>query len=94
MCMSSFTQYHPRPVKADTAHRPTGAPASTAEADPNLYGPKPTPPEWDQPAAPVADHDHHAVSDAVVSIAGAKTQEAGGVIVELSNGTRLLICPV
>jgi hypothetical protein len=42
----------------------------------------------------VGDHDHHVVDDAIVSIAGAKTQAAGGVIVELSNGTRLLICPV
>ena len=90
--MSSFTQYHPRPVKSDTGHRPEGAPASAAEADPNLYGPKPTPPEWQQPTAPVADS--RAVDDAIVSIAGAKTQAAGGVIVELSNGTRLLICPV
>lgn len=90
--MSSFTQYHPRPVKADTSHRPAGAPESAAEADPNLYGPKPTPPEWHQHAAPAADT--RADDKAVVSISGANTQAAGGVIVELSNGTRLLICPV
>ena len=94
MCMSGFTQYHPRPVKTDPTHRPAGAPVSTAEEDPNLYGPKPTPPEWQQEPVPVADHDHHVVDDAIVSIAGAKTQAAGGVIVELSSGTRLLICPV
>jgi hypothetical protein len=47
---------------------------------------------WEEPAAPAADS--RAVDDAIVSIAGAKTQAAAGVVVELSNGTRLLICPV
>ena len=93
MCMSSATQYHPRPVRADTIPRPQGAPPSTAASDTNLYGPKPIPPEWleaSEPAAPAAAES----LQQIVSVAGAKTQDAGGVIVELSNGTRLLICPV
>ena len=92
MCMSGFTQYHPRPVKTDTQFRTEGTVETAADHDPNLYGPKPQPFVWEEQAAPAADS--HAVDDAIVSIAGAKTQAAGGVIVELSNGTRLLICPV
>lgn len=92
MCMSSFTQYHPRPVVTDTVHRPAGAPPSSAETDPNLFGPKPVPPEWHGPEAS-APLSEEAASE-IVSVAGAKTQPAGGVIVELSNGTRLLVCPV
>jgi hypothetical protein len=30
----------------------------------------------------------------ISSVSGGKTVDASGVIVELSNGTRLLICPV
>ena len=92
MCMSGFTQYHPRPVKTDPQCRPDGAAENAADHDPNLYGPKPQPFVWEEPVAPAADS--RAVDDAIVAIAGAKTQAAGGVIVELSNGTRLLICPV
>ena len=92
MCMSGFTQYHPRPVKTDTQFRAEGAADTAADHDPNLYGPKPQPFVWEEPATPT--EDSRAVDDAIVSIAGAKTQAAGGVIVELSNGTRLLICPV
>jgi hypothetical protein len=92
MCMSSLTHYHPRPVRADTVHRPQGAPKSAAESDPNLFGPKPTPPEWLQAAPTPAVAEE--LTNEIVSVAGARTQAAGGVIVELSNGTRLLICPV
>jgi hypothetical protein len=92
MCMSGFTQYHPRPIKTDTQTRSGGATETAADNDPNLFGPRPQPFVWDEPAAPTADS--RTVDDAVVSIAGVKTQAAGGVIVELSNGTRLLICPV
>ena len=94
MCMSSATQYHPRPVRADTIHRPQGAPASTAERDPNLYGHKPVPPKWLDAVEPAAATAPVESLQEIVSVAGAKTQDAGGVIVELSNGTRLLICPV
>ena len=93
MCMSSATQYHPRPVRADSVHRPQGAPASTAESDHNLYGPKPVPPEWLEAVEPPTTPAVESLQQ-IVSVAGAKTQDAGGVIVELSNGTRLLICPV
>ena len=94
MCMSSATQYHPRPVRADTIHRPEGAPASTAASDTKLYGPKPVPPEWLDAVEPPVVRDPVESLQEIVSVAGAKTQDAGGVIVELSNGTRLLICPV
>jgi hypothetical protein len=57
-----------------------------------LYGPTPKPFEPEEPAERAADT--RAIDDAVVSIAGATAQAAGGVIVELSNGTRLLICSV
>ena len=94
MCMSSATQYHPRPVRADTIHRPEGAPDSTAASDTNLFGPKPVPPQWLKAAeAPMAAAPVESLEQ-IVSVAGARTQDAGGVIVELSNGTRLLICPV
>ena len=92
MCMSGVTQYHPRPVRPDAPHRHESTTASAADLDPNLYGPTPKPFEPEEPAERAADT--RAIDDAVVSIAGAKTQAAGGVIVELSNGTRLLICPV
>jgi hypothetical protein len=91
MCMSSYAEYHPRPVLEEPVHRPEGAAVSSAEADMNLFGPKPMPPAW-------THHAHADESDgmqaAISSVSGGKTQEAGGVIVELSNGTRLLICPV
>ena len=92
MCMSGFTQYHPRPIKTDTQFRSDGAAETAADHDPNLYGPRPQPFVREEPTTPNADSP--TVDDAIVSIAGAKTQAAGGVIVELSSGTRLLICPV
>lgn len=92
MCMSGVTQYHPRPVRPDAPHRHESTTESAADLDPNLYGPTPRPFEPENSAEPAADR--RAVGDAVASIVGANTQPAGGVIVELSNGTRLLICPV
>lgn len=93
MCMSAYSTYHPRPVVMDDQPRPVGAPATAAELDTNLFGPKPMPPEWAQAADHVAEN-HHATNE-VVGVQGAvSSQPAGGVIVELSDGTRLLICPV
>lgn len=92
MCMSGFTQYHPRPIKTDTRVQSDTITETAADHDAQLYGPRPKPFVWEEPAAPIADG--RAVDDAIVSISGANTQAAGGVIVELSNGTRLLICPV
>lgn len=91
MCMSSYAEYHPRPVREDSVHRPEGAAVTSAEADTNLFGPKPIPPAW---TSQVHDHDAEEIQTVVSSVSNAKTQDAGGVIVELSNGTRLLICPV
>jgi hypothetical protein len=91
MCMSSYAQYHPRPVLDETVRRPQGAAVTSAEADTNLFGPKPTPPAW-------THHTHTEPADdmqtVISSVSGGKTVDASGVIVELSNGTRLLICPV
>jgi len=90
--MTGITQYHPRPVRTDTRFRPDAGTETAADHDPNLYGPKPKPFVFEDEAPSAVDRG--AVDDAIVSISGAKTQAAGGVIVELSNGTRLLICPV
>jgi hypothetical protein len=91
MCMSSYAEYHPRPVREETFHRPEGAAVTSAEADSNLFGPKPMPPAWTHHPH---DHDTHEMQTVISSVSGGKTTDAGGVIVELSNGTRLLICPV
>lgn len=78
-------------MREDSVHRPEGAAATSAEADKNLFGPKPMPPAWTNH---VHDHDAEEIQTVVSSVSGGKTQDAGGVILELSNGTRLLICPV
>jgi hypothetical protein len=91
MCMSSYAQYHPRPVREEAVERPVGAEVTSAEADMNLFGPKPMPPSWTHHAH---DHETNEMQTVISSVSGGKTQDAGGVIVELSNGTRLLICPV
>ena len=91
MCMSSYAEYHPRPVREEAVHRPEGAAVTSAEADMNLFGPKPMPPTWTNHAH---DHDAEEIQAVVSSVSSQRTQDAGGVIVELSNGTRLLICPV
>jgi hypothetical protein len=89
--MSSYAEYHPRPVREESVHRPEGAAVTSAEADMNLFGPKPMPPAWtNQPHG----NDAEEIQAVVSSVSSGKTQDAGGVIVELSNGTRLLICPV
>lgn len=93
MCMSAYSTYHPRPVRQEEAHRPAGVPPTAAEVDPNLFGPRPVPPEWLEAANEAAEHDHHD-NDAVGVQGAVSSQPAGGVIVELANGTRLLICPV
>ena len=94
MCMSSYAEYHPRPVRQDreeSVHRTEGAAVTSAEADKNLFGPKPMPPAWTNHAH---GHDAEEIQTVVSSVSSGKTQDACGVIVELSNGTRLLICPV
>ena len=114
MCFSQFAQYAPRPVKHHdydeheyTAPvRPEGAPPTKADLDDNLFGPKPTPPEWQERRAPVNGHSHEAngtATSAAVQVAAGQngtavtsvtTQTVEAVVVELSNGTRLLICPL
>ena len=113
MCFSQYAQYVPRPVKEYTPPvRPEGAPPTNAELDDNLFGPKPMPPEWQQPAT-VAQNGHdqthkhngsRAAPAAAINVVGSQqagttvasvtTQTVEAVVVELSNGTKLLICPL
>jgi hypothetical protein len=44
MCLTPIVDYVPRPEKP--AARPAGGEPSLAEHDHNLYGPRPTPPQW------------------------------------------------
>ena len=108
MCFSQYSEYAPRPVREEVATevvRPEGAPPSRAEMDPNLLGPKPTPPEW-QVAPQQVSHTHshepngspgiavQALGAGATGIAGVSTQTVEAVVVELANGTKLLICPL
>jgi len=125
MCFSQFAQYAPRPVyHYEPPARPDDAPPTKAELDDNLYGPKPLPPQWQQPVMQENGHSHEhthegngaatpAVAPVAVAptaaatpaatvvatngsaaIASVSTQTVEAVVVELSNGTRLLICPL
>ena len=110
MCFSQFAHYAPRPVyQYEAPERPEGTPLTKADLDENLYGPKPLPPEWQEMRAPVNghshDHSHEANGTAVAAVQVAAgqngtavtsvtTQTVEAVVVELSNGTKLLICPL
>jgi hypothetical protein len=106
MCFSPYAQYVERPVKKDPQVRPEGAPPTRAELDPNLFGPKPTPPEWQQAVEPSNSHSHEvtaqgaqavavqAVASNGNSISSVSTQTLEAVVVELADGTKLLICPL
>ena len=88
--------------------RPAGAPPSRAEMDPNLFGSIPTPPEWRVAAEEAHMHEHthapttngstgiavQAVGNGTSEIAGVSTQTLEAVVVELANGSKLLICPL
>ena len=112
MCFSQYAQYTPRPVNESAVEtpvqRPSDAPPTKAEMDENLFGPIPTPPEWQ--VAPPSENDQNQAAD-VTNIPGAavftnagngcgnavtsvKTQTVEAVVVELANGTKLLICPL
>lgn len=106
MCFSPYAQYVERPVKREATVRPEGAPPTSAELDPNLFGPKPTPPEWQEAIESSNGHSHEpsaseapavavqAVASSGKSIASVSTQTLEAVVVELSDGTKLLICPL
>ncbi len=115
MCFSQYASYAPRPVKEYSTVRPTGAPPTKAEQDPNLFGAIPAPPEWRVETTPEAGHDHdhdHSHDTSTIEtpaatvyaaanqgtttpgVAAVTTQTVEAVVVELSNGTRLLICPL
>jgi len=106
MCFSPYAQYVERPVKQDPPVRPEDAPPTKAELDPNLFGPVPTPPEWQRPVEPTNGHSHEvtaadtpavavqAVASTGNSVSSVSTQTLEAVVVELANGTKLLICPL
>ena len=122
MCFSQFAQYTERPVKEYKTVRPSNAPLTDAEKDPNLFGAIPAPPEWRVEVDPEGDHTHEHthegsnghkhVSETLQTPAAAvyaapntgngtananasvKTQNVEAVVVELANGTKLLICPL
>jgi hypothetical protein len=115
MCFSQFAQYAPRPVyQYEPPERPESAPPTKADLDENLYGPKPLPPQWQQPVvhdhghrdeahhhngngtatAPPAAAVHVAQANGSATVASVTTQTVEAVVVELSNGTKLLICPL
>ena len=112
MCFSQYAQYAPRPVEEGAAEnpvqRPSGAPPTKAEMDENLFGPIPTPPEW-QVAPPSDTSQKQAATEPENSgaavfttsangsgntVTTVKTQTVEAVVVELANGTKLLICPL
>jgi hypothetical protein len=121
MCFSQFAQYTPRPVyQYEAPERPEGAPPTKAELDENLFGPKPLPPQWQQPAVHEHGHEHThevhhhngngaaatataapapaihvaAAQNGTTAVTSVSTQTVEAVVVELSNGTKLLICPL
>ena len=88
--------------------RPSDAPPTKAEMDENLFGPIPTPPEW-RVAPPAETNQHQVTSNTEIpgaavfttaeningnAVATVKTQTVEAVVVELANGTKLLICPL
>ena len=121
MCFSQFAQYGPRPVyQYDVPERPEDAPPTKADLDENLFGPKPMPPQWQQPVVHDHGHTHEPLGHEVhhhngngaatapvaavqvaqsqangsTTVASVTTQTVEAVVVELSNGTKLLICPL
>ena len=88
--------------------RPSGAPPTKAEMDENLFGPIPTPPEW-RVAPPPETNQHQFTNNPGIpgaavftttgnvngnAVTAVKTHTVEAVIVELANGTKLLICPL
>ena len=98
MCFSQYASYQPRPVKtANGIKRPKGAKPTKADMDKNLFGPKPLPPEWQEDKDSNSDHNHTHDENGEVDNAiktAVKSQTVEATVVELPNGTRLLICPL
>jgi hypothetical protein len=99
MCLTPIVDYVPRPVKP--AERPVGGAPSLAEQDENLYGPKPTPPGWEeaQTESTAVGHSHTSTapaSDTAAVVAAVAGLEGGSrriesVLIELPSGRKLLI---
>lgn len=99
MCLTPIVDYVPRPVKE--AARPEGGQPSLAEHDHNLYGPRPTPPQWHElevdSAAPEPTHSSTAAAVDTAAVAAAFAGLEGGsrrlesVLIELPSGRRLLV---
>jgi hypothetical protein len=84
MCFSQYASYAPRPVKEYTTVRPAGTPPDHDHGhDTNTV---------ETPAATVYAATNHGNSTPGISAVTTQTVEA--VVVELSNGTKLLICPL
>ena len=97
MCLTPIVDYVPRPVKP--AERPAGGAPSLAEQDENLFGPKPTPPQWQEVEVTESQHaetsttaaaDTATVAAAIAGI-GSGTRRVESLLVELPSGRRLLI---
>jgi hypothetical protein len=99
MCLTPIVDYVPRPVKP--ARRPAGGAPSLAEQDENLYGPKPTPPQWaeTETESTAVGHSHTSTapaSDTAAVVAAVAGLEGGSrriesVLIELPSGRKLLI---
>jgi len=99
MCLTPIIDYVPRPVTP--ARRPAGGAPSLAEHDENLYGRKPTPPQWAEAETESAAVGHSQTSTAPVSDTAAVVAAVAGleggsrriesVLIELPSGRKLLI---
>jgi hypothetical protein len=99
MCLTPIVDYVPRPVKE--AARPDGGQPSLAAHDPNLYGPRPTPPQWHEleveSSTPETTHSSSTAAMDTAAVAAAFVGLEGGsrriesVLIELPSGRRLLV---
>lgn len=99
MCLTPIVDYVPRPEKP--AARPAGGEPSLAEHDHNLYGPRPTPPQWheveiDSTAPEPTNSSTAAAVDTAAVVAAFAGLEGGSrriesVLIELPSGRRLLV---
>ena len=91
MCFSQYSQYSPRPVKkGNGVKRPKNAPPTKAELDKNLYGPRPTPPAWEENDGNT-EHSHNHDEEGVQVSGQSKTVKS--TIIEL-DGKKYLLTPI
>ncbi len=101
MCFSPYAEYVPRPVAQMHVVRPEGAPPTDAERDANLFGPKPMPSDWIDSRSEDLDgtragsdngHETATATNEIVTVSGGSTKTIEAVVIELKDGTRLLVC--